>query len=450
MWLISPLVVLSISSAGAGAGAGAYAFAPVLAERWWDGHPSSALLAKVKKTTKISQNHSTRLVSSVNRGGFGAAPATKKAELRGQDDYAAFPALDVDVQKTLLPFTGDRNAAVADLPMDIYERLAHIYGFRSFNYLADDKEVADDPEPVLSFQDLLTSTGNDDSEAFIPGFDDFLNPSKLGGDLDKLLSVATGGQTTPSSGSMTNPPQDLAIANLPPFEKFKVLHVDPLVVSVEDFFTREECDRYVAISQAPPKNFDSPLQSRSKTVGKDANAESQRTSTTWFHHYKAVPELMAKASRLFGLESIDRFEEPQTVRYRRSEKFTWHLDALAPGSDALTKAGQRTATLLVYLTDLANDEGGATMFRDLGGAEGPLRVRPQKGSALFFFPAAGGIEGRPLDIRTLHCGEAVAEDSKQDKWIAQLWLREKSYQPTAPPGNTFIDAIDSIVAYCTR
>ncbi|KAI2501580.1 prolyl 4-hydroxylase alpha-subunit [Fragilaria crotonensis] len=436
--LISPLIILLISSADA--------FAPVSSGALWDGRRSSVLLAKVKKSaSRSSKNHSTSTQSSSGRsGGFGAVPTTKQVVTNVQDDYAAFPALDLDVGKTLLPFTGNQNAPVADLPMDIYERLAHIYGFRSFNYLADEGETSYDPEPVLSFQDLLTSTGNGKPEAFNPGFNDLLNPP-LGRNLDSLL-VAPGRQAT--STSIDAPPQGLAVSKLPPFEKFKVLHVDPLVISVEDFFTMEECDRYIAMSQAPPKNFDSPLQSRSKTVGKDSSAESQRTSTTWFHHYKAVPELMAKASRLFGLESIDRFEEPQTVRYRRSEKFTWHLDALAPGSDAMTKAGQRTATLLVYLTDLDENEGGATMFRDLGGPEGPMRVRPHKGSALLFFPAAGGIEGRPLDIRTLHCGEAVSEDSKQDKWIAQLWLREQSYKPTAPPGNTYIAATDAIAAYC--
>jgi hypothetical protein len=60
--------------------------------------------------------------------------------------------------------------------------------------------------------------------------------------------------------------------------------------------------------------------------------------------------------------------------YRRNEKFTWHLDALSP-SEASENSGQRLATLLVYLTDLTESEGGATMFRDLGGSEGSsLRV----------------------------------------------------------------------------
>lgn len=85
---------------------------------------------------------------------------------------------------------------------------------------------------------------------------------------------------------------------------------------------------------------------------------------------------MAKASRLLGLESINRWEEPQTVRYRRNEKFTWHLDALSPEEATNEKgAGQRIATLLVYLTELTRDDGGATMFRDLGGGkDGPLKV----------------------------------------------------------------------------
>lgn len=59
------------------------------------------------------------------------------------------------------------------------------------------------------------------------------------------------------------------------------------------------------------------------------------------------------------------------LRYRRNEKFTWHLDALAPGAEsAPSLGGQRTATLLVYLTNLSVSDGGATIFRDLSGAGG--------------------------------------------------------------------------------
>lgn len=65
---------------------------------------------------------------------------------------------------------------------------------------------------------------------------------------------------------------------------------------------------------------------------------------------------------------------PPQVRYRPGEKFTWHLDALPPSPELASKGGQRIATLLVYLTEMPDEDGGATAFRDLG----PLRVRPRK------------------------------------------------------------------------
>jgi len=74
--------------------------------------------------------------------------------------------------------------------------------------------------------------------------------------------------------------------------------------------------------------------------------------------------------------------------------------------------------------------------------------RPKKGSALLFFPAAGGIPGAPFDIRTVHAGEAVAESSPVDKWIAQLWLREGNYTPSAPVGNAHI--VDTIHQFCSE
>lgn len=43
----------------------------------------------------------------------------------------------------------------------------------------------------------------------------------------------------------------------------------------------------------------------------------QRTSTTWFHRFSAVPELMAKASALVGVPFEEgRWEEAQTVSKR--------------------------------------------------------------------------------------------------------------------------------------
>lgn len=120
---------------------------------------------------------------------------------------------------------------------------------------------------------------------------------------------------------------------------------------VEDFFTPEECDAYVAMSTEKQsgrrKGGFKSMELQSATTSAESQFQQQRTSTTWFHHYATAPELLAKASALLGVEDYTHWEEPQTVRYRPGERFNWHLDALPPSQTGASKGGQRTATILV-------------------------------------------------------------------------------------------------------
>ncbi len=119
-----------------------------------------------------------------------------------------------------------------------------------------------------------------------------------------------------------------------------------------------------------------------------------------------------------------------TMHVQAGQMFSWHYDALPP----FHPGGQRAATCLVYLNDVA--DGGRTAFRDLrlGGtdAEGKPRrveVAPKKGRALLFFPSFA--DGTP-DERTLHAGEPTADE----KWVAQLWLHHAPYTPNVPEGSS--------------
>ncbi|CAM9732708.1 unnamed protein product, partial [Sphacelaria rigidula] len=235
------------------------------------------------------------------------------------------------------------------------------------------------------------------------------------------------------------------------FPGIRLLHADPVVFEVENFFTPEECDAYIAMStEKLPKGRKAALRSlelRSATTSSASQFQQQRTSTTWFHHYVCAPALVAKASALLGVEDISLWEEPQTVRYRPGEKFSWHLDALPPSETGASKGGQRTATVLVYLTNMQAKAGGATAFRDLG----PLRVRPKKGKCLVFFPSFGGEPGSPFDVRTLHAGEAVGQGKKaREKYIAQLWCHKKPYPAAVPEGNSHAAGAEAIADYTRR
>lgn len=216
--------------------------------------------------------------------------------------------------------------------------------------------------------------------------------------------------------------------------KLRLLHTSPPVLAIEHFLSDLECQEIkdVTGSTLEGKNDSrETVQVNSATLS--TLATSVRTSTSWFCHYAQVPTLIAKARHVLGIP-LQRMEEPQVVRYRPGEEFSWHYDEI-PRS-LLENGGQRVATLLVYLNNV--EKGGGTIFRDLKGEGGTrLKVTPRMGSALLFFPAFA--DGRP-DDRTLHKGE-VALDTK---WICQMWIHQNNYTPVTPPGNSHCAAMGAI------
>ncbi|KAH8038147.1 hypothetical protein HPB51_023954 [Rhipicephalus microplus] len=93
-----------------------------------------------------------------------------------------------------------------------------------------------------------------------------------------------------------------------------------------------------------------------------------------------------------------------------------------------TGSGNRVATMLLYLTDVAL--GGATAFTHL-----KLAVKPRRGSALFWYDLApySGNDGpihfsfwhqrKTLEVLTNHVGCPVLWGTK---WIATKWIRERN------------------------
>lgn len=215
----------------------------------------------------------------------------------------------------------------------------------------------------------------------------------------------------------------------------KVVHLDPAVVVVENFFTEAECDEYLSLQSADASSVEYMAE----------HSHSGRTSSTWFVAFQRVPYFLARAAALLGVDNIARFESPQLVRYRPGEFFGYHYDVLptemgvVPIDDGEIDpdGGYRIATLLVYLTDVS--EGGRTLFHSLrasdtdeAGEPLQLGVQPKKGSAILFFPVRS--DGRP-DYRTMHAGEPAVEEGGT-KAIAQLWLHERPLVPRQPKGSS--------------
>ena len=255
-----------------------------------------------------SNLHATTTSTSLHaKSGFGKSTPKRKTQ-----ETFTYPPLEPSVIQTLVPPPADADNTHGDvLSEEIYDRLEAIYGLPQFNFggensifntigVTDSSEVKEEIKTGDLFDDLIKAE-RDDS-------------------LDSLF-----GSTAPRNEAVSSSSYDLNM--LPPFTKFRVLHTDPMVLVIDDFLSPEECERYIKLSCESENNSSSKNKQSSKeqslsplligkslTVGKDSRSQAQRTSTTWFHYYQGLPELMCRASRLLGLESIDRWEEPQTVR----------------------------------------------------------------------------------------------------------------------------------------
>ena len=220
--------------------------------------------------------------------------------------------------------------------------------------------------------------------------------------------------------------------------RLRLLHRSPPVLTLDNFLTADECRDIREVAE---------VETYAHRVGSATfqGALSTRTSTSWFCHYVDLPVLIAKAHHILGVP-LETMEEPQIVRYKGGEEFSWHYDEVP--KPQLPNGGQRLATLLVYLTDVPSERGGGTTFRDLkesSTSSSSLVMQPQRGSALLFFPSFA--DGSP-DDRTLHKSEVLKGDSNDDddhKWIVQMWTHQRDYRAALPVGNSYEAAREAMM-----
>lgn len=239
------------------------------------------------------------------------------------------------------------------------------------------------------------------------------------------------------------------------FPGLKVVHLDPPVLTIDNFLSDAECEELVALQFADASSV---KQEASRTEG-DLPEElgEWRSSTTWRMAFQRVPNLIAKGAALLGVDNIGRFEDPQLVRYRPGEFFNQHWDAFGPRP---ANGGYRRATLLIYLNDVKARGRTAFEFLRAGGIglDGkpspfgeniiggplPVQVSPKKGRAMLFFNTRG--DGTP-DRRMLHLAEKVAGG---EKWLVQLWLHETMYTSKAPEGSSQAAAAPAVLEFAEK
>lgn len=190
---------------------------------------------------------------------------------------------------------------------------------------------------------------------------------------------------------------------------------NPNVAVVDGLLSDQECDKLIQMSSGRMKS--------SEVVDRESGGSYQsnvrRSEGCHFERGEnAVVQRIEERIRAMTGIPVDHGEPLQMLHYGIGGEYLPHQDFFEPkdpGTAALTKVGgQRVATLVIYLNDVA--DGGSTDFPEL-----ELSVKPRRGSGLYF--EYHNRQGQ-LDPRCLHAGTPVA---KGDKWIVTKWLRERPY-----------------------
>lgn len=198
-------------------------------------------------------------------------------------------------------------------------------------------------------------------------------------------------------------PQDFSI---------NTVYREPLILKLRNFLSVEECKNLIERSEG--------MYTRSTMIvdGK-LTQNPRRTSRTAYlsdNGYSDGPydEILEKLYKrvciLLGCMR-SQIEGVMLVKYEVGEFFKEHVDYFEREEIYMDGGGQRIATFFVYLNDMEEEDGGSTLFPEIG-----LKSIPEKGSALFWWNES---DGRLL-TETKHAGEVV---KKNVKYGLNLWVR---------------------------
>jgi len=236
-----------------------------------------------------------------------------------------------------------------------------------------------------------------------------------------------------------------------------ILSSAPRVYRLHGLLSSEECDELIALGEPRLRASEMGAASDASTRDADNPASSRDSRSMFFDSPSDAGNRLLQRLRVRWAVAADlplsHAEPTQLARYADGEHYGLHLDA--------SEEVPRTATLLTYLSDgfeggetcfprvaaepSADSADGATAPARSGGVMRPLaklaaagllarelakgsqycsrsravlRVVPQKGDGLLFFPLH---PDGTLDHDTVHGGCAV-HGPQGVKWIAQQWF----------------------------
>lgn len=178
----------------------------------------------------------------------------------------------------------------------------------------------------------------------------------------------------------------------------------------KELITKEHCQKIM--NYAKDKLFES------RVVG-GKNLDIRDSMQCWIPKTdELVKPIFEKVCQKYNIP-FKNAEALQVVRYKSGQYYNEHHDSCCENNDKckefVKRGGQRVLTVLIYLND--GFDGGYTYFKNMN-----LKLKADPGNAIVFHPLAkNSNKCHPL---ALHAGMPI---SSGEKWIANIWFREKEF-----------------------
>lgn len=202
----------------------------------------------------------------------------------------------------------------------------------------------------------------------------------------------------------------------------RTLSRTPHVLEIDDFLSHEECEHLQELALA------------SDDFGKQHQDDDDQHagSSIWIEHGE-TPIVSAISRRLFDVmgfdDDVETFffaEKLQISRMDEGDSYAPHFDAMDVTTTQRHLPHNRYATLLMYLNDVHQHNGGADVFpranfRDeyaKHACESEFRIQPRKGQLVIVYSM---LKDGNIDETALH-GSCAVQGQHAHKWTSSMYL----------------------------
>lgn len=223
--------------------------------------------------------------------------------------------------------------------------------------------------------------------------------------------------------------------------------VGPWLVQIEDFLTDEECDAMVAQTKRAIGGEVDGYAHLADDPENEKGTECQSTQAWCDPDYcmndPILKDTWKKIEELVGLPFDTHTEPVHFIQYVPGQKYGKHTDAIEEEYNSVT--GPRLFTLLFYLNDIEEGNGGETCFPQIqrsDGSDETICIQPKKGRAVIWPNIRDELPGGRIEIpenRTYHEANGIHSGYK---YASTVWyhLRDFSYAQQIGCTDIYTDA----------